>query len=125
MNAARVYQRTQVMTASRERALVLLFDAAEADLRGGTEALLLGQGDHAARQLGRAHAIVTELLDSLQHHAAPALCKELSDVYVFVLGRILKARACGDAQPCKEALRVLSPVADAFRTLAQAAAVGP
>ena len=91
MTGARAYARTQNETASSERLMVLLFEAALRDIRIGARAWRATGRSEASASLGRASDIVAELLATLDHSQAPELCQKLSDVYQFVLDRLLRA----------------------------------
>jgi flagellar protein FliS len=112
--ATRAYGRTQGETASRERLMVLLFETALRDIRVAVATLAGGRPHEAARPLGRATEIVTELIATLDHSRAPELCSHLAQVYLFAHGRLLIASVDHDAEAAREAERALAPIADGF-----------
>jgi flagellar protein FliS len=123
--AARRYAQAQRETASPERLMVLLFQAALRHIRSGAAALESGQQAEAGRALGRASDIVVELHATLDRPRAPELCDQLGEVYRFVSQRLGAAALSRDARAAREAERVFAPVAEAFeRAVASLAAGG-
>jgi flagellar protein FliS len=111
---ARRYQQAERETASPERLMVLLFQAAVRHMRSGIAALEAGQPSDAARSLTRASEIVAELHATLDHTKAPELCEQLSELYRFICMRLNTAVLSRDANAAREAERVFHPIADAF-----------
>jgi flagellar protein FliS len=124
--AARAYGRTQSETASRERLMVLLFEAALRHIRVAAAHLEKGHVREASTPLGKASDIVTELLGTLDHARAPELCAQLQKIYLFTNARLLAAIADRNPAAAREAERALVPVAEGFaeavRTIERGAA---
>ena len=114
MNAAKAYTRTQNETASRERLMVLLFEAALRHLRAGAKFFEQRKNPEAIKSLGKASDIVQELLGTLHHDTFPELCERLASVYVFVLGRIDRSLLTLTGKPAEEAARALEPIVTGF-----------
>lgn len=114
MNGLRAYASTQQTTASKERLMVMLFNAALAHIRTGAEMLERGQKMVATRPLFRAGDIVRHLRTSLDPSRDLELCRRLTDVYTFVEARLIVAYSSGDAGAARDAERVFAPVAAAF-----------
>ncbi|HET9596464.1 MAG TPA: flagellar export chaperone FliS [Anaeromyxobacteraceae bacterium] len=112
--AARRYARSQNETASPERLMALLFEAAVRHMRSGAAALDGGRPAEANHALCRATEIVCELGATFDRARFPELAKNLEVVYGFVSSRLIAANARRDAALAREAERVLLPVADAF-----------
>jgi flagellar protein FliS len=112
--AARAYGRTQGETASRERLMVLLFEATLRHIRVAAAHLEKGRPRDAAAPLARASEIVSELVATLDHARAPELCAQLQKIYLFVSARLLAASMDRSAGPAREAERALAPVAEGF-----------
>jgi flagellar protein FliS len=112
------YQSSRVETASPIQIVVALYDGAIRFLRVAEEAM--GRKDHAAKghALQRAHAVVTELTATLDHAAAPELCAQLEQLYLFVLERIGTSNLRADPSLAAEARRVLEQLRGAWAELA-------
>ena len=116
MSYARRYTQAQAETASPERLMVLLFEAALRHMHSATTDLEAGRFAQAEPSLTRAGEIVTELLGTLDpSKGAPDLCDTLGELYKFVNGRLVAAALHRDAGKAAEAARVFAPVADGFR----------
>ncbi len=78
-------------------------------------------GDIAARgeALGRARAIVTELMATLDATHAPELAGQLMALYDFVLDRITQSVTDADPERLDAAVRVLTPLRDAWAEVAR------
>jgi len=113
--AARRYATMQTQTASRERLMIMMFETALRHIRAAHTALEADDRPAARVPLQKSQDIVTELMATLDSHAAPQLCSMLQDVYSFTAGRLLRASITGSAQDAADAERVFSPVADAFQ----------
>ena len=114
MLAIRKYAQTQNETASKERLMVLLFEAALRHMRRAAVSLEGGRSSEASPALNRAGDIVAELLGTLDHSRAPDLCRQLSDVYIFVADRVIAAGGTRNPVAVREAELVFAPIADAF-----------
>lgn len=112
--AASRYAQSQRETASPERLMVLLFQAALKNIRKGAAGLASGQQNEGARTLLKAADIVVELHATLDRSKAPQLCEQLADVYRFVCNRLNAAALSRDVRAAQEAERVFAPIAEAF-----------
>lgn len=109
------YRQVQNETASKERTLVLLFEAAQRFIQGGAVALENGTPAQAMQQLGKASDIVLELLGTLDKSKAPELCATLEAIYEFVAVELMKATTSRNAVHARNAERAFAPIVDAFR----------
>lgn len=112
--AARRYAQSERETASPERLMVLLFQAALRNIRAGASALEAGHPVDAGQALVKASDIVAELHATLDRSKAPELCDALSEVYRFVSQRLGVAALSRDLRAAREAERAFQPVAEAF-----------
>ena len=114
MNAALRYGQTQNQTSSKERLMVLLFQAALRNMRNGAAALEQQKKSEATKLLGKANDIVLELHATLDARVAPALAEQLGEIYRFVAARLLTGMMKGDVRSVREAERAFAPLVDAF-----------
>lgn len=114
MSVARLYAKTQNETASKERLMVLLFEAALRHMRAAAPALEAGRHAEANVAIGKASDIVTELLSTLDRTKAPELCDQLASVYTFVAERLLRAMTDRKSSWVREAERAFAPIAGGF-----------
>ena len=114
MNAALRYGQMQNQTSSRERLMVLLFQAALRHMRNGAVALEQSRKAEAIVVLNKANDIVLELHATLDARAAPQLAEQLGEIYRFVASRLLSGIMRADARLVREAERAFAPLVDAF-----------
>ena len=114
MNPISRYAQAQSSTASPERTMVLLFEAALRNMRAGADALETGRAMDAGHPLTKAAQIVAALDASFDAARFPSLAKNLGAVYRFVCERLLLANLRRDPGMAREAERVFRPVVDAF-----------
>jgi flagellar protein FliS len=123
--AARRYAQATRETASPERLMVLLFQAALRHIRAGAAALEAGKTADGAHALAKASEIVIELHATLDTSKAPALCAQLGAIYRFVCLRLNDAVLHRDPRPVHEAERAFAPIAQAFETAVASLASAP
>jgi flagellar protein FliS len=125
MNAALRYGQTQNQTSSKERLMVLLFQAALRHMRSGVVSLEQQKRAEATKFLGKANDIVLELHATLDARVAPQLAEQLGEIYRFVASRLLSGMLKGDVKAVREAERAFAPLVDAFEQAeAQARSTG-
>jgi|JI102314A1RNA_FD_contig_61_2400891_length_886_multi_2_in_0_out_0_3 flagellar protein FliS len=115
MNAARAYARATSETASKERLMVLLFEAALRHMRVAAGHLDAKNVIEALPLLTKASDIVTELAATLNPQAAPELSQTLGEVYLFVAERLAVGAVSKDARAVREAERAFAPVVEGFQ----------
>jgi flagellar secretion chaperone FliS len=112
--AAQRYNEIRANTSTPGELLLALYDGLFRFLNGAR--LCLDSGEHArGRELiGKARAVLSELLLALDHSAAPELCANLTAVYDFALGRLSEANRDAKAKHIEEIVRVLTPLREAW-----------
>lgn len=115
MNAARAYAKANNETASKERLMVLLFEAALRHMRTAAALLDAKKPTDALPLLTKASDIVAELAATLNPQAAPELSELLGNVYLFVSQRLAVASFSRDAVVVREAERAFAPIVEGFQ----------
>src|SRR5690242_8046940 len=103
MNVTRRYSQAQAETASPERTMVLLFEAALRHIRTGHAALQARRGAEANAALSRASEIVAHLDATFDGARMPQLAQTLGPIYRFVCQRLLSANIARDPALAEEA----------------------
>ncbi len=86
------YQQNQVMTASQEQILLMLYDGA---IKFCRQAIAANEAGNMGEKLGRiakAFAIITEFSNSLNHEIGGDIAADLDGLYHFMLRELNKAR---------------------------------
>ena len=113
MTGATSYTKTQTQTASKERILLLLLNAARKQMFLADGELSMFRPSHACDHVRKAIDIIAELRVTLDHAKAPDLCHQLDDVYGFVLER-LHVVLRGERGALNDARKVFTPIVEAF-----------
>ncbi len=124
MNATRAYARATQETASKERLMVLLFEAALRHMRHAATLLEAQKTGEALPLLTKASDIVAELASTLDTERAPELAATLGDIYLFVARKLAEAGWAKQPSYVREAERAFAPVVDGFREAVAALASG-
>lgn len=114
MSRLAAYARAQKETASPERLMVLLFEAAQRHMKTAAAALESQDAAIATNSLTRASDIVLNLMSTLDSRHSPALSDTLTRLYEFVALRLSGAMTSRDAGAVREAERVFAPLVSAF-----------
>jgi len=108
------YLKTQVLTASREQLLLMLYDGA---IRFSTQAKeKMAERDCVGTHelLVRAQRVVVELMSALNPDVDAVLCQRLSALYSFVYVRLVKANVERSPKLVDEGLEVLTKLRDTW-----------
>lgn len=111
------YLKSAVMTATPEKLQLMLYDGAIRFGRQAREALTARNFELSCEKLLRAQQIVTALQDGLRPEVNPQLCKQMSDLYQFIYGRLVAANTRHDATALDEALQILEHQRETWRML--------
>ena len=108
------YKQTQVTTASPETILIMLYDGAISYSRTALDKI--SQGDIAGRgvYIGKALAIVLELINTLNHEVGGEISQRLEQLYRYMIDEFTRANLQGTAKPLEDALKVLLILRDAW-----------
>jgi flagellar protein FliS len=79
------YRTAQVLTAAPSRLVLLLFDGAVRNVKAARTALDRQDHPQFVQALSRAHAIIGELGDALDHRAGGEIAGNLARLYEFML----------------------------------------
>jgi flagellar protein FliS len=120
------YTQAQVSSVDPKRLLLLMYEGGTKFLRLGREGLAAGDLQKFGQNLGRAQAIISELMNTLDHQAGGKIAEDLARLYEFMLHHLTEANAKRSLKQVDEVIAVFGTIADAFRqVLTEAAAVQP
>jgi flagellar protein FliS len=117
----RRYQEMEILSATPEGLVVLLYEGALRQLASACEH---GREKRAAERGGallRAHAIVTELRHALDHERGGEIARNLDALYEFAIDRIIEAHLRGADEPIEDARRLLAELHGAWAQIAKTA----
>lgn len=115
--ASRAYTEDSILTAPPERLVVMLYDGAGRFLARAATAI--GEGDMAAaaEPLQRAHAILDELLTTLDYEAGE-VAERLQSIYLFCKRTLTEAQLARDPAPIQRVAKLLAVLREAWAEVA-------
>lgn len=122
--ASKAYAENSVLSAPPGRLVVMLYDGAGRFL--GRAAAAAREGDAAATgaALQRTHAILDELLATLDLEQGP-VAEHLQSIYLFCNRTLLEAQLALDPAPIEQVAALLAELREAWAQIADGAAAAP
>ncbi len=114
-HAHSAYQQGQVGSANPVRIVLLLSEGAVRFSRQAQESF--EEPATRGQALGRAHAIVAELLSALDHERGALIAANLATLYNFVLEGLIRANVDADRESLDGVIPVMETLASAWREL--------
>ncbi|HEX4521679.1 MAG TPA: flagellar export chaperone FliS [Gaiellaceae bacterium] len=111
--ARAAYNETNVLTATPERLVVMLYDGAIRYLYAAAAAAREGRRDVARDRLRRAQAIIDELNRSLDMRQG-AIARNLRDLYGFCSRHLIDSTLNGNAVGYEEVAKLLAELREAW-----------
>jgi flagellar protein FliS len=111
---ANQYRQTAVTTASPEKILLMLYDGAINFSKMAQDRMDKKDVAGKGRFVGKALAIVTELMNTLNHDVCSDVTKDLERLYLYVIGEFTKANFTNDRASLDNAIRILSHLRDTW-----------
>jgi flagellar protein FliS len=109
------YFEQMILSASPIELVRLMYQRAIASVSDAREHLRAGRIRERAQAITRVHAILSELLISLDPEKAPELAANLKMLYCYMQQRLNDANFQQQDAPLEETGRLLSTLADAWR----------
>ncbi len=116
-SASRGYRESSVLTASPGRLVVMLYDGAHRFLVQAAAALRAGDMPRAGDRMGRAEAIVDQLLSTLDMSAGE-VAERLEALYVFSKRTLLEARLEKSPEKVEQVDAILTDLREAWAEIA-------
>ena len=113
-NPFQQYKNTEVITASKESILLMLYDGAIRFLKKAIVASNEKNLEEKNRFVGKTMDIVNELRATLNHKADQDIANHLEQLYDFVLDRLLKGSVENNPKYLEEAIGVLDTLKNAW-----------
>jgi flagellar protein FliS len=115
-----VYQQQSVLTASSGQLVVMLYDGCLRFLNQASYAMREDRRSVAVDRIGRAGAIIDELLTTLDLEEGGVIASRLQGIYVFCLRHLHEARMAFDAAMVDKVAELLGELRDAWAQIATA-----
>lgn len=114
------YRQQSVLTASPGQLVVMLYDGCLRFLHQASYAMREDQRGVADDRIGRAQAIVDELLATLDLEQGGVIASRLQGIYVFCQRHLLEARAASDPAMVDKVAELLGELRGAWAQIAHA-----
>ncbi len=113
-NVYQEYLDTEVLTAEPIKLVQIMYRGALAAIAGARRALAAGDIPTRSRLITKASAIITELALTLNHSLAPELCRNLVELYDYMLRRLIEANLNQIEPPLVEVENLLGDILEAW-----------
>jgi flagellar protein FliS len=113
-NAYQKYKQTNVMSASREKILLMLYEAAIKFTKLAIKAIDEKKIADRCTNIGRAYDIIMELNNTLDHKVGGDVAKNLEQLYMYITEQYTKSNITGSSEPLKSSLKVLETLYDGW-----------
>lgn len=130
-NAYSAYQKNNISTASQGRLVVLLYEGAikhlnsARNLLGENAKLKPNQIEQFGIHIQKSQAIITELQVSLDMEKGGEIAKNLMSLYLYFNEELLSANINQNKEKIDSVIKMLSDLAEAWRTIANSTANAP
>jgi len=114
MRGLNEYRRTSVETASGEKLLLLLFEAALMRQDEAIRAMQDGRLIEAVQSLIKARNILTELMVSLDHDTAPEIAANLHRLYAWCITELAQSTSDQDVNRIQSVRKVTQTLYEAW-----------
>ncbi|MFN8847618.1 MAG: flagellar export chaperone FliS [Bdellovibrionales bacterium] len=113
-NPYQKYKQTAVVSASREKVLLMLYEGAIKFTKLAIQACEQKKIADRGMNIGRAYDIVMELNNTLDHKVGGDISKNLESLYLFMMEQYTKSNISGDPVPLKSNLKMLETLYDGW-----------
>lgn len=119
-SASRAYLESSVLTASPGQLVVMLYDGTARFLARALVAVRAGDAAAAAEPLHRTHAILDELLATLDPEAGE-VAERLQSIYLFSKRTLIEAQLALEPEPIERVAALLAELRGAWSEAAESA----
>ena len=116
------YQELEVLSASPQQLVVIVYDHLLACLKRARIAIAQEQPETRIAQLGRAKDAIAELLATLDHEKGGEIARSLSGLYAFFLSELGEIGMRPDAARLTRVIELVEELRDAWAQVAEGAA---
>lgn len=116
-SSARSYQQAQFQTVDRGQLLLMMFDGGDRFLAQAEQTLSGGDVPGFLNALGRAQAVIAELLSTLDHQKGGEIARNLERLYRFMLDHLLEANLNKSSRHVGQVRRILGIIGGGYREI--------
>ena len=108
------YREMEILSASPERLVVLMFDSLVVHLHRARIAIEANDVTLRTVSLSKARALVSELLSTLEFERGGAIARDLGSLYRFMLGELVEAGLLRDAMHVARVTQIAELLREGF-----------
>lgn len=113
-NQYQKYKETQVVSASREKLLLMMYEGAIKFTKMAIKATEDKNVLERCNAIGRVYDIVMELNNTLDHKVGGEIALHLEQLYMYITDQLTQANLKADAEPLRNALKILETLYDGW-----------
>lgn len=113
-NAYQKYKQTSVTSASREKILLMLYEAAIKFTKRAIVACETKNIPERGINIGKAYDIIMELSNTLNFEVGGEIAKNLEQLYMYVMEQLTNANVKGDVAHLHNALKIIETLNDGW-----------
>ncbi|MBI2602287.1 MAG: flagellar export chaperone FliS [Deltaproteobacteria bacterium] len=118
-NPYRQYQKTAIVTASREKILLMLYEGAIRFVKQAITAMREKNVAEKGRCISKATAIISELMATLDFKAGGSLAADLENLYVFMIDKLIEGNIKNDIKNLESVEKILSTLYVAWKDVVE------
>ncbi|SHJ68399.1 flagellar protein FliS [Malonomonas rubra DSM 5091] len=108
------YQNNQILTASPEQILIMLYDGAIRFVKGAKLAIEEERPADKAKYLSKTIAIITEFMNTLDHEVGGEIAADLLRLYDFMVSELSAVNVRSDAKRLDPVEKILTELREGF-----------
>lgn len=109
------YKKTSITTANRGQVLILLYEGAIQNIKKAVSFLeaknIAKKGEH----ISKAHAIINELVNTLDHEVGGKIAGDLERLYNYMIEQLIKGNVGNDKAPLETVTKLLETLLEGWR----------
>lgn len=113
-NQYQKYKQTQVVSASREKLLLMMYEGAIKFTKMAIKATEEKNVLDRCNSIGRVYDIVTELNNTLDHNVGGEIAKNLEQLYMYITDQLTQANLKAEVEPLRNSLKILETLYDGW-----------
>lgn len=114
-NPYKQYQKTQVVTASREKILLMLYEGAIRFTKQARAAMNDKKIADKGKAISKATAILSELMATLDFKIGGKLAEDLESLYIFMIDKLIEANVHNKVECLDDVERLLNTLYSAWK----------
>lgn len=108
------YQKTNVTTAKRGDVLLMLYEGCIKFVRLAREKMIANKVSEKGKYISKALAIISELINTLDHEKGGQLSADLESLYMFIMDKLIEANCSNKVEDLDAVEKILKTLQTAW-----------